>query len=257
MDRAVASLEEALKVQGDTGGKYSSVYVIALRTLAAVYFSKGAFNQADVLLRECCQLCPVVTGQSSIEFAASLQLHADVLLKLGQVDKAIVSLQTCANIRRDVLGDQHPDYVSTLQQLSALYVSSRRHTKAIETLMQERQTRLRLSKSGGGWNADLAANTRSLVALYKSTKQFDKACELLETTLQDVRSTHADSLLLTASVADDVAGMMKDLAELYKLMGRKDDVVALLSQVWPECVSSKACMSPCMLCLCAGRRAVL
>jgi tetratricopeptide (TPR) repeat protein len=87
-----------------------------------------------------------------------------------------------------------------------------------------------VSKAGGGWNADLAANTRSLVALYKSTKQFDKACELLEATLRDVKP-ESDGLPLPFSVADDVAGMMKDLAELYKLLGRKDDVVSLLSQV--------------------------
>lgn len=144
-DRAASALEEALTVQAGSGGKYTHVYVLALRTLATVRLGKGEYKQADALLKECCALAPVVFGPSHPDSGAALQCHAEVLLRLGFVDKAATTLQACAHIQR-ACGD--PDYLQTLQQLSGLYVTSRKPGKAIDTLLLEREVLARRGLSG-------------------------------------------------------------------------------------------------------------
>jgi hypothetical protein len=145
--RGIKCFEEAMALQLASGGKYSPVYATAIRSLASALLRRGECRRAAVLMQECVQVSAAVNGRSA-EHADTLALQAEVLLKTKAIEPAIASLQECAAIRGSVLGSEHAEYLSTLQQLSALYVSSRRHAKAIQTLLEERAARLRMAGAG-------------------------------------------------------------------------------------------------------------
>lgn len=218
-ERARLRLEEACSVQAATAGKHTSVYIAALRNLAAVFQHSKDYRQADVLLRECCSLCPAVLGETSLEFAAALRALAEVQTCLGWQSKAAVAMQTCARIQLAAGPAGIDEYLTTLQQLSSLYVSTRQHDKAISTLIEER--RVRTSRGDNESTGSLVDNTRALISLYKATQQYAQALELLE------------ALFACSSDAPATmrAMLLKDMADLHKLAAHPHDVVRLLEQV--------------------------
>lgn len=139
------TLEEALSVQTSTGGKHTLAYVSALRSLATVLAGQRMFRQADALLLECVALCPLVCGPASSEYSSALRAHAEVQSSLGQWDRAAGSLASCVDVTRRVPGG---DPVPALQQLGALYVTTKRYAKAVDTLLAERACRLERGDGG-------------------------------------------------------------------------------------------------------------
>jgi tetratricopeptide (TPR) repeat protein/CHAT domain-containing protein len=203
--KAAKLAENVLTIRKKVLGEAHPHYALSLNSLANLYYSQGAYAQAEPLFRQALAIQKKVLGEAHPDYAASLSNLAFLYYSQRAYAKAEPLFRQMSEIYKKALGEAHPYYATALSHLAESYRSQGEYAKAEPFFRQALAIR---KKALGETHPDYALSLNLLANLYYYQADYSKAEPLL-------RQALAIRKKVLGEAHPDYARNLNDLAALY------------------------------------------
>lgn len=148
---------------------------LAMNDLAFVLRNRGAYEEAESLVRQALDIREHLFGGSDAVVATSLNNLAELLRVRGQFDEASRIYERALQIRLSLLGPSHPTIATLLDNMSQLMQAHQRLDEAES--MSRRAVQIRADSLGRN-HTNFARGLTNLASILCDKNQLDEALEL-------------------------------------------------------------------------------
>lgn len=196
-------------------GRFKGVYnqhpaLVYHQAYARFCWRMGQWDEAVSLKQEAVHLIKGYFGETSSEYAATLNNLGIIYQKLRQYPDAERLHDEALFINRRVLGENHPDTVTSLNNLAGLYYAQGRYEDAEPLFEEALSIRRRVL---GADHPDTAVSLNNLAELYRDQGRYSDAELLFEEALAFHRN-------VVGADHPDTASSLNNLVGLYYTQGR-------------------------------------
>lgn len=206
-------------------GRFKSAYnqhpaLVYHQAYARLCWRMGQWDEAGSLQQEAVHLIKGYFGETSSEYAATLNNLGIIYQKLRRYPDAERLHDEALFINHRVLGANRPDTATSLNNLAGLYHARGRYSEANPLNAEALSIRRRVL---GADHPDTAVSLNNLAALYRGQGRYEDAEQLFEEALSIHRRVLVDD-------HPDTAQSLNNLAGLYYAQGRYEDAEPLYEE---------------------------
>jgi len=176
-DSIILALEDTLRVQTDSLGKYNTDVMKTRQKLGKHHKEMRNYDEASKQYEQVLIIQEKIE-EDSLKIA---QTHYDLSVNyyyLRKYEGARIQISKSLTIRQNALGKYNPDVVKSYSLLSWIYISSYKFTKALE-VYEENVLKIQIDSLGNN-HLDVANSYNNIAIIYFRLSNYTKSTELLE-----------------------------------------------------------------------------
>ncbi|KZP26551.1 TPR-like protein [Athelia psychrophila] len=210
----------ALGIQDGTHSMISEEYLIANRSIATYFTSRGRYNEAETLLVRVLAHCRRLLGSNVIGTVNVMHKLAVVYDKLGKYKEAESLYLPVLAAQEKQFGADHVETLATVHDLAFLYWNQGKYNEAERLYARALEGREKQLRAG---HPSTLTTVLGLAGLYESQGKFDKAEGFYSRALigkeKELGADHPSTLTAVS-----------DLADLYASQGKLDEAESLYAR---------------------------